>query len=50
MLDKTVATLAAAVKDIRDGATLLVSGFGSSGVPPSCCWRCSTRARANSRW
>jgi len=33
MLDKTVATLAAAVKDIRDGATLLVSGFGSSGVP-----------------
>ena len=33
MLDKTVATLADAVKDIRDGATLLVSGFGASGIP-----------------
>ena len=33
MLDKTVATCAEAVKDMPDGATLLVGGFGSAGVP-----------------
>jgi 3-oxoadipate CoA-transferase alpha subunit len=33
MLDKTVPTLADAVRDIHDGATLLVSGFGASGIP-----------------
>jgi len=33
MLDKTVATLADAVKDVPDGATLLVGGFGASGIP-----------------
>lgn len=33
MLDKTVASCAEAVKDVHDGATLLLGGFGSSGVP-----------------
>lgn len=33
MLDKTVPTLAEAVRDVRDGSTLLVGGFGVSGVP-----------------
>lgn len=33
MLDKTVATLEDAVAGVRDGATLLIGGFGSSGVP-----------------
>ncbi|SNR78791.1 3-oxoacid CoA-transferase subunit A [Blastococcus mobilis] len=33
MIDKRVATLADAVADIRDGATVLVGGFGNSGVP-----------------
>ncbi len=33
MIDKRVATLTEAVADIRDGATVLVGGFGNSGVP-----------------
>lgn len=33
MLDKRVASLAEAVEGIQDGATVLVGGFGSSGVP-----------------
>lgn len=33
MLDKTVATLQDAVAGVHDGATLLIGGFGSSGVP-----------------
>ena len=33
MLDKTVASLADAVKDVHDGATILVGGFGASGIP-----------------
>jgi 3-oxoadipate CoA-transferase, alpha subunit len=33
VLDKTVASCAEAVKDVPDGATLLVGGFGASGVP-----------------
>ena len=33
MLDKRVASLTAAVEGIRDGSTVLVGGFGSSGVP-----------------
>lgn len=33
MIDKRVATLAAAVADIRDGSTVLIGGFGSSGIP-----------------
>ncbi|MFI7616123.1 3-oxoacid CoA-transferase subunit A [Nonomuraea terrae] len=33
MIDKRVATVEEAVAGIRDGATLLVGGFGSSGIP-----------------
>lgn len=33
MLDKRVASLAAAVDGVRDGATVLIGGFGNSGVP-----------------
>jgi 3-oxoadipate CoA-transferase alpha subunit len=33
MLDKTVPSIAEAVRDIHDGATVLVSGFGASGIP-----------------
>jgi len=33
MLDKRVANLAAAVSGIRDGAVVLIGGFGASGIP-----------------
>ncbi len=33
MIDKRVASLADAVAGLRDGATVLVGGFGNSGVP-----------------
>jgi len=33
MIDKTVHSLAAAVADIRDGATILIGGFGNAGMP-----------------
>jgi 3-oxoadipate CoA-transferase alpha subunit len=33
VLDKRVASLAEAVEGVRDGSTVLVGGFGSSGVP-----------------
>ena len=33
MIDKTVQSLAAAVADIRDGATILIGGFGNAGMP-----------------
>ena len=33
MIDKRVASLADAVAGIEDGATVLVGGFGASGVP-----------------
>lgn len=33
MIDKTVATIEAAVSGIADGATLMVSGFGEAGAP-----------------
>ena len=33
MIDKTVPTLEAAVAGIEDGATVLVGGFGTSGIP-----------------
>lgn len=33
MLDRRVATYAQAVAGIKDGATLLINGFGGSGVP-----------------
>ena len=37
MIDKRVATLAEAVEGIQDGATVLVGGFGESGVPVALC-------------
>ena len=33
MIDKTVASVASAVADIGDGATVLVGGFGTAGMP-----------------
>ncbi len=33
MLDKRVDSLAAAVEGVQDGATVLVGGFGNSGIP-----------------
>ena len=33
MIDKVVASMAHAVADVRDGATVMVGGFGTSGVP-----------------
>jgi len=33
MLDKRVKTLEEAVAGVRDGATILVSGFGNAGIP-----------------
>ena len=32
-MDKTVPTLADAVADIHDGATVMIGGFGGSGAP-----------------
>ncbi|SEM43818.1 3-oxoadipate CoA-transferase alpha subunit [Pseudoxanthomonas sp. GM95] len=33
MIDKTLASCAAAVADIRDGATVMIGGFGTAGMP-----------------
>ena len=33
MIDKTFPTFEAAVADIRDGATILIGGFGNAGMP-----------------
>ncbi len=33
MLDKRVSSLAAAVEGVQDGATVLIGGFGNSGIP-----------------
>jgi 3-oxoadipate CoA-transferase, alpha subunit len=33
MIDKTVASAAAAVADVHDGATLMIGGFGTAGMP-----------------
>ncbi len=33
MIDKTVATVADAIADIKDGATVMIGGFGSAGMP-----------------
>ncbi|MDX1654070.1 MAG: 3-oxoacid CoA-transferase subunit A [Candidatus Competibacteraceae bacterium] len=33
MVDKTVATLTEAVADIYDGATVMIGGFGTAGMP-----------------
>lgn len=36
MIDKTVHNAADAVKDIQDGATLMMGGFGLTGIPENC--------------
>ena len=33
MIDKTLQSCEAAVADIRDGATILIGGFGNAGMP-----------------
>ena len=33
MIDKTVASVTDALADIRDGATVLIGGFGTAGIP-----------------
>ena len=33
MIDKTIHSFEAAVADIRDGATILIGGFGNAGMP-----------------
>jgi len=33
MIDKVVRTLEAAVADVKDGATVMISGFGMAGMP-----------------
>jgi 3-oxoadipate CoA-transferase, alpha subunit len=33
MIDKTVATCGAAVADVHDGATVMIGGFGTAGLP-----------------
>ena len=33
MIDKVVASLAAALADVPDGATIMIGGFGTSGLP-----------------
>src|SRR6202790_2235759 len=33
MIDKTVASTSAAVADIADGATIMIGGFGTAGMP-----------------
>jgi 3-oxoadipate CoA-transferase alpha subunit len=33
MIDKTVATAAQAVADVRDGSTVMIGGFGTAGMP-----------------
>jgi 3-oxoacid CoA-transferase A subunit len=36
MINKTVQNAADAIKDIQDGATLMMGGFGLSGIPENC--------------
>ena len=33
MIDKTIATCEAAVADVHDGATVMIGGFGTAGLP-----------------
>ena len=33
MIDKTLPSCAAAVADIADGATIMIGGFGTAGLP-----------------
>lgn len=37
MIDKRVATLTQAVSDVKDGSTILISGFGIAGIPIDLC-------------
>jgi 3-oxoacid CoA-transferase subunit A len=36
MINKTVKNAEEAIKDIKDGATLMMGGFGLSGIPENC--------------
>lgn len=33
MIDKSVATVEAAVRDVKDGSTVMIGGFGTAGLP-----------------
>jgi 3-oxoadipate CoA-transferase alpha subunit len=33
MINKIVSSVAAAVADIQDGATVMIGGFGTAGMP-----------------
>ena len=33
MIDKTIASCEAAVADVHDGATVMIGGFGTAGLP-----------------
>src|SRR3546814_17697521 len=33
MMDKTISSFAEAVEDVRDGASMMISGFGGAGLP-----------------
>ena len=33
MINKIVSSVTAAVADIRDGATVMIGGFGTAGMP-----------------
>jgi acyl CoA:acetate/3-ketoacid CoA transferase alpha subunit len=35
MIDKRVATVEAAVADVKDGSTVMIGGFGVAGMPRS---------------
>ena len=45
-MDKLVASADEAVRDIADGASIAVGGFGLSGIPWALIRRSTTRARA----
>ena len=44
-MDKTISSLVTAVRDIPDGASLAVGGFGLCGIPYGSSRRCSSRGR-----
>ena len=50
MIDKRVATLAEAVAGVPDGATVLVGGFGNSGVPVELVHALLEQGAGISRW
>jgi len=35
MIDKVYASVTEALKDVRDGATVMIGGFGTAGCPTS---------------